>query len=77
MSGFCSVGQQLETGRRRESSSLCAVVISSVSGPHELSADIPYETVLCSHSFQLVQLSAMCLNIARTKKERFHWLHNV
>ena len=77
MCGFCTVGQQLETGRRRESSILCAVVISSVSGPHELSADIPYETVLCSHSCRLVQLSVMCLNVARTKKEQFHWLRTV
>jgi hypothetical protein len=77
MCGFCSVGQQLERGRRRKSSSLCAVVISSISGPHELSADIPYETVLCSHSFRLVQFSLMCLNKARTKKEGFHWLRTV
>jgi len=37
----------------------------------KLSADIPYETVLCSHSFRLVQLSTVCLNIARKKKSDF------
>jgi len=71
--GWPAAGNRATT----ESSSLCAVVISSVSGPHELSADIPYETVLCSHSFRIVQLSTMCLNIARTKTERFHWLRTV
>jgi len=73
MCGFCSVGQQLEQGLFVR----YAVVISSVSGPHELSADIPYETVLCSYSFRLVQLSAMYLKEARTKKERFRWLCTV
>ena len=71
--GWPAAGNRATT----ESSSLCAVVIRSVGGPHELSADIPYETVLCSHSFRLVHLSAMCLSRARTKKERFHWLRTV